>query len=130
MTAQVRLLDGRFGVWLDDRAALEELQAVLHQLNMTQVWRGRLPIESAVSLVRATRALIALVDASQVPAAEPTSDAEVPVEASWITTEETARLLGIGPRAVRKRVATGTLQGRKVGGILLINSKEMAADAA
>lgn len=126
----VRIIDGRPALILDDRVQLDELQRVLHQVNSTEVWRGREPIRSAIDFVRAARAAVVLIDSALVPHAEPNNDAEVPVEGAWITTQEASRLLGISTRAVTKRVAAGTLIARKVGGNLLIDSKELAADAA
>lgn len=127
----VRLVGGRPSLVIGDRDALDELRAELERLNSMRVWRGGEPIASVVGFVRAARAALVLIDAgTAVPAAALDSDAVVSVAASWITTEQTARLLGIGARAVRKRVVAETLVGRKVGGVLLIDSKELVADAA
>lgn len=129
-SALVRVVDGQPAVVVLGREALVELAAHLERLNTTHVWRGGQPIAGAVDFVRAARAAVTLHAVSEVPHGEPELVAEGVATESWITTDQAAKLFGITARAVRKRVAVGTLVGRKVAGVLFINAEEIEPHAA
>jgi excisionase family DNA binding protein len=74
--------------------------------------------------------MAALAQVAGVPHPEPKRDAAVVGGTRWITTDEAAQHLGISDRAVRKRISSGALTARLIGGRWLIDVKELARAAS
>lgn len=112
--ADIAVVDGRLVLIV--AADVAGLIAVLIEQALGARYRlGKTPIPAAHDVLRAARAAHALT-ALAVPCPEPFLAADTRSGSVWITTKQAARLLHIGERAVVKRIAAGTLTGRKVGG--------------
>jgi hypothetical protein len=109
--------------------AAEEIRRVVARWDAGVRYRGQDSLASAAPFLSAAAAMLALhrLNAA-VPAAEPNRVSTMPSAGQWVSTRDAARLLGIGERAVRKRVAVGTLTGQKIGGVLWLNSEEMTSE--
>ena len=122
------LADGRPCLVLtasDDLAALAEF---VDRCDRAAVYAGRMPITAAGAFVEAARHVLAI--AALVPQTEPRHASTAPHSARWITTTEAAERLDITERAVRKRIQTGALNARQLGGRWLIDIKEIPNAAA
>jgi len=105
-------------------AALDQLAALTRRAADQAQYRGELPIPVVAPFLAAAsraRALNALV-----PNAEPALGVPVTGGSPLIGVREASRLLGIGPRAVRKRIDAGTLSAQRVGRDWLIDVRECA----
>lgn len=122
------LADGRPCVVLVASDALRELAEFIDRSDRAEVYRGRMPCPSAGSFVAVARQVLAI--SQLVPLPEPGHASGGPSQARWITTTEAAELLNISDRAVRKRITTGSLRGRQLGGRWLVDTKEMPDAAA
>ena len=122
------LANGQPCVLLVSSRDLRELVALVERTDRAEVYAGRMPSPVAGAFVRAGRHVLAI--AELVPQSEPKDVSEGRSTARWATTKEAAGLLGITDRAVRKRIATGSLVARRLGGQWFIDTKEIADAAA
>jgi hypothetical protein len=97
-----------------DGAAAGILAGLLDQALATRHRLGQATPPAAYELLTAAKAAHAFTALGlPVPHPEPTIDGAGQAGAPWISTDHAARALHIGERAVRKRLAAGTLHGRK-----------------
>jgi hypothetical protein len=115
-----RLLDGRLHLVLPPETS-RSVHALLAEATGARLRLAR-PFEvSVLDVAEACRAHAAYaVVAQRVPHEEPAMDDESERPGLWVSTAAAATELGIGPRAVRKRAAAGTLPSRRVAGRLLV----------
>ena len=123
---EVTFIDGRPVLLLTpDDGQLEELAALVDRANAQRVYRGGLPIPAASPFVGAARHVVAL--ARLVPRTEPKIASGAVSSEALIDTKSSGALLGIGERAVRKRIAAGTLPARRFGTTYWIDRKDLVA---
>lgn len=108
--------------------SLSELVALVDRTDRATAYAGRLPSPAAGQFVRLGRHVLAV--AALVPQREPTTASQAPGSARWITTKEAADILRVTERAVRKRIANGSLTAQMLGGRWLIDLKETPNAAA
>jgi excisionase family DNA binding protein len=119
----VTFLNGHPAVLLTDAAAARELAALVHRANDQRVYAGGLPVPSAAPFVAAARAMVSLE--ALVPATEPELASAPADPSSLVSVKAASQQLGIGSRAVRKRIAAGSLRAQRVGSCWLIEAKEL-----
>lgn len=122
------LTDGRPCLVIVADEELSDLVALVDQVDRAAAYAGRMPSPAAGRFVHAGRHALAV--AALVPQREPETASEAPPPARWITTKEAADHLRVTERAVRKRIAAGSLTARQLGGRWLIDIKEIPHAAA
>ena len=116
--------DGQPCLVLSASRDLDELAELVERADKTAVWKGQVPTLAGAAFVQGIRHLLAL--SALVPQAAPSEDNDSPAARRWLTTTEVAPVLKITERAVRKRIAAGTIPARQLGGRWLIDTKDIA----
>lgn len=122
------LADGRVCLVLTASSELAELVALVNRTDRAAAYSGRMPSPAAGAFVRAGRHVLAI--AELVPQPVPNNAEGHPQQSRWITTSQAAQTLGVSERAIRKRIARGSLVARMIGGRWLIDIKEIPNAAA
>lgn len=110
---------------LTDPNDLTELAELMDRTDKQAIYRRRLPTPSVAPFVAAARHVAAL--AQLVPVAELSRAPDSPDGAHWISTTDAAETLGVTDRAIRKRLARGTLQGQQIAGRWWIDLRNLDA---
>jgi len=122
-------LNGTLAVVITSVQATATLADVLDRVSAARERAGQVPLLDVVDTAQACRRFSALQQLTAVPRSEPRSDGRIPAPTEWLTTAQVSRWLGVSARAVTKRITTGALAARKVGGRWQIDSKELARGA-
>lgn len=124
------LADGTPCVVITSISILRVLADLLDSHDKRTVYSGGLPSPAVAAFVPAARHVAALAEMRTVPQSEPGRANQAVLPGRWITTRQAASQLGIGERAVRKRIQRGQLRAQRRGGVWFVDMTHQGATNA